>query len=90
MSREKIERVAEDRVAVIAYRVTREGDEVLEEATEDDPLVYLHGHSQIDGWLEKLLADREAGALFEVDLPPEARVDASASASSGPITSRRR
>jgi FKBP-type peptidyl-prolyl cis-trans isomerase SlyD len=57
-------------VVSLAYTLTSEG-EVVETATADDPLDYLHGAENIVPGLEAALAGRQVGDRFTVTLSPD-------------------
>ncbi len=69
MAKGSLDRVGVDRVAVVAYRLTRADGEAVEEVSADAPLVYLHGHAQIPASLEDALEDRAVGKAFEAEVP---------------------
>lgn len=71
MTREQALKVEENRVVTLAYTLSEVGGEVLDRATESDPVVYLHGHGSLVPALEEALAGREVGEKFELELPPE-------------------
>ncbi|MGE0791342.1 MAG: hypothetical protein AB7S26_37050 [Sandaracinaceae bacterium] len=76
MSAYRVQRIEPGNVAVIAYRLVRDDDgreELLEEATDEQPLVYLHGGDQIAEHLQRAFEGKEVGARFEteVDAVPE-------------------
>lgn len=45
--------------------------EVTDGSRNDEPLSYIHGHSQIVPGLEQALEGREPGDHFQVQVPPE-------------------
>src|SRR5687768_7227079 len=71
MNRDQALKVEENRVVAVAYTLSEVGGEVLDRATEGDPVVYLHGHGNLVPALETALAGREVGEKFELELPPE-------------------
>jgi FKBP-type peptidyl-prolyl cis-trans isomerase SlyD len=70
-SRDKALKVEDNRVVTLAYTLSEAGGEVLDQATEKDPVVYLHGQGSLVPALEDALKGREAGEKFELDLAPE-------------------
>ncbi|GAL08921.1 peptidylprolyl isomerase [Photobacterium aphoticum] len=64
-------KVAKDIVVSLAYQVKTEDGVVVDQATVDAPLDYLHGHNNLIVGLETALEGREAGDKFEVTVAPE-------------------
>lgn len=64
-------KIEENRVVALTFTLTDTAGEVLDRATEDEPMLYLHGHGNVMDGLEKVLAGRGAGDAFEVELAPE-------------------
>ena len=64
-------KVAKDIVVSLAYQVKTEDGVVVDQATVDAPLDYLHGHNNLIVGLETALEGREAGEKFEVTVAPE-------------------
>jgi FKBP-type peptidyl-prolyl cis-trans isomerase SlyD len=64
------ERVAADSVVGIAYTLRLEGEQVIDEASSDDALEYLHGHSNIIPGLESALEGKHVGDVLAVEIPP--------------------
>ena len=62
--------IADNKVATVAYRLTVDG-EIIDEATADDPLEYLHGAENIVPGLEKALTGKKVGDKLTVTLQPE-------------------
>src|SRR5262249_6014193 len=71
MTRDQALKVEENRVVAVAYTLSEVGGEVLDTATPEDPVVYLHGHANLVPALENALAGREPGEKFEIELSPE-------------------
>ena len=65
-----VDQIKNDVVATIAYKLTVDG-EVLDEATADDPLEYLHGHENIISGLERELTGKRVGDSLTVTLGPD-------------------
>ena len=57
-------------VVTMAYTLTVDG-EVVEEATAEDPMYYVHGHENIVPGLEVALAGKSVGTKLSVTLSPE-------------------
>jgi len=57
-------------VVTMAYTLTVDG-EVVEEATTEDPMYYLHGHENIVPGLEAALVGKTVGTKLSVTLSPE-------------------
>ncbi|MGF1467588.1 MAG: peptidylprolyl isomerase [Sandaracinaceae bacterium] len=62
--------VGDECVATLALRVLDDDGTLLEEATEAEPLAYLHGHGNLVPGLESALAGRTAGDELRVTLAP--------------------
>lgn len=62
--------VAKDTVVTFHYTLTDKGGQVLDSSQGSDPLVYLHGYSQIVPGLENALVGKAAGAAFKVEVSP--------------------
>ncbi len=63
--------VAKDRVVKIAYTLRSSDGEVLDEATEDDALYYLHGHQNLLPKFEENLEGATPGDARSFVLSPE-------------------
>lgn len=63
--------IADDTVASVIFVMSDDAGEVLDLATRDNPMRYLHGHRQILPGLEKALASKRAGDRFHIDVAPE-------------------
>jgi FKBP-type peptidyl-prolyl cis-trans isomerase SlyD len=64
-------KIEDDRVVALTFTLTDTTGEELDRATEDGPLLYLHGHGNVMEGLEKALAGRGTGDPFEIELAPE-------------------
>jgi FKBP-type peptidyl-prolyl cis-trans isomerase SlyD len=62
--------VAKDTVVTFHYTLTDKGGQVLDSSQGTDPLVYLHGYSQIVPGLENALVGKAAGSAFKVEVAP--------------------
>lgn len=62
--------ISDGMVVSIAYTMKVEGEEI-EDATVDDPLVYLHGAENIVPGLEDALTGKKVGDKFNIKLQPE-------------------
>lgn len=62
--------VAKDTVVTFHYTLTDKGGQVLDSSQGSDPLVYLHGYSQIVPGLENALVGKAAGSAFKVEVAP--------------------
>lgn len=65
-----VNRIADGVVVSLAYKLTVDG-EVIDEATNADPLEYLHGADMIVPGLEAVLAGKQSGDKVHVTLPPD-------------------
>ena len=63
--------ITKNSVVAFAYTLTDDGGEVIDSADTQNPLAYLHGHSQLIPGMENALAGREVGDSFSIVLPPE-------------------
>ncbi len=54
----------------INYKLTNDQGEVLDQSTPDQPLVYLHGFSNIIVGLENALTGKSVGDKFQVSISP--------------------
>lgn len=64
-------KIETDRVVALTFTLTDGTGEVLERATDAEPMLYLHGHGNVMDGLEQALEGRAAGDAFEVELSPE-------------------
>lgn len=62
--------VAKDTVVSFHYTLTDKAGEVLDSSQGGQPLVYLHGYSQIVPGLENALLGKAAGSAFKVAVEP--------------------
>ena len=62
--------VEDDKVILITY-VLRNSDGELLDSSEDSPLPYLHGHSNLVPGLERQLAGLSKGDTIQVEVSPE-------------------
>ena len=62
--------ITQDKVADIDYKLTVDG-ELIDQSGENDPLTYLHGHSNIIPGLERALEGKAAGDRVQVTVQPE-------------------
>lgn len=63
--------IGKDKVVAIHFKLSEQGDGVLEDSHEDGPMVYLHGHGGLIDGLEQALAGKQAGDHVSVTLAPE-------------------
>ena len=64
------ETIQDGLIVSLAYTLTVE-DEVIEEATEEDPLDYLHGAENIVPGLEEALKGKRVGEKLSITLQPQ-------------------
>lgn len=64
-------RIADGKVVSIAYKLQNSQGQLLEEATPDDPMLYLHGHDNMVPGLEKELAGKAVGDRVITVVSPE-------------------
>ncbi|GAA5502736.1 trigger factor [Deinococcus xinjiangensis] len=62
--------VAKDKVVDLDYKLTVQG-EVIDQSEAGEPLVYLHGHSNIIPGLERALEGKAVGDTLQVTVQPE-------------------
>lgn len=62
--------VAKDTVVTFHYTLSDKGGQVLDSSQGGQPLVYLHGYSQIVPGLENALLGKAVGAAFKVAVEP--------------------
>ena len=65
-----VNRIADGVVVSLAYTLTVDG-QVIDEATNADPLEYLHGADMIVPGLEAVLEGKQSGDKVHVTLPPD-------------------
>jgi len=65
-------KIEDGTVVSFHYTLTGDAGDTLDSTRDrDEPMLYLHGSSNIITGLEKALDGREAGETFEVTVPPE-------------------
>jgi len=63
--------IANDMVVSIDYRLHNSDGELLDSSEGNEPLTYLHGHSNIVPGLEEALTGKAKGDEVSVNVPPE-------------------
>ncbi|MFZ1756076.1 MAG: peptidylprolyl isomerase [Caldilineaceae bacterium] len=63
--------ITKNSVVAFAYTLTDDDGAVIDSADTQNPLAYLHGHSQLIPGMEKALGGRDVGDQFSIDLLPE-------------------
>lgn len=63
--------VAKNKVISIAYTLRTSGGDLIDESTAEEPLLYLHGASNIVPGLEKKLEGADVGATVSAVVPPD-------------------
>src|SRR5262245_33034346 len=63
-------RIAKDSVVAFEYTLKNDAGEVVDESGKE-PLLYMHGHSQIVPGLEAALAGKSAGDHLQVKIEPK-------------------
>lgn len=63
--------VTADTVPSVIFVLSNDAGEVVDLATRESPLRYLHGHHAILTGLEKALENKKIGERFHVDVQPE-------------------
>lgn len=64
-------RIGTSAVATLQYTLRDDGGTVLDASGDDAPLVYLHGHGNLIGGLERALEGLAAGDTLAVSVEPE-------------------
>lgn len=67
----RADKVVKDTVPSVIFVLSNDAGEVLDLATRDNPMRYLHGHGQILKGLEKGLDGLGIGERIHLDVPPE-------------------
>ena len=62
--------IADNVVASLRYKLTDSQGEILDEATQAEPFVYLHGANNIIPGLENALLGKQTDDQLEVTIPP--------------------
>ena len=62
--------ITKDKVVDLDYKLTVH-NEVIDQSEPGEPLVYLHGHSNIIPGLEKALEGKTVGDSMQVTVTPE-------------------
>jgi len=63
--------ITKNSVVAFAYTLTDDDGAVIDSADTQNPLAYLHGHSQLIPGMENALSGRAAGDRFSIVLSPE-------------------
>jgi FKBP-type peptidyl-prolyl cis-trans isomerase SlyD len=63
--------IGDKSVVTIHYTLTDDAGEVLDNSRDGDPMVYLHGASNIISGLENELTGKTTGATLKVTVAPE-------------------
>lgn len=63
--------IAKDTVPSVIFVLSNDEGEVLDLATYDNPMRYLHGHDMILRGLEHALEGKKVHDHFHIDVPPE-------------------
>ncbi len=63
--------ISENSVVAIEYTLKGDDGQVIDTSEGREPLVYLHGHSNIIPGLEKAIEGKAPGDELEVTVPPE-------------------
>ncbi len=65
------EKVEQDVVVTLQYKLSLDDGELVEESEQDDPLMYLHGHQNIIPGLEEALEGMSIGEKKNIIVEPE-------------------
>lgn len=63
--------IAQHAVASLRYTLTDSQGDILDEATNEEPFVYLHGANNIIPGLENALVGKQKNDQLQVTIPPE-------------------
>ncbi len=63
--------VSNDQVVSIAYTLTNDEGDVLDQGSQQEPLAYLHGHGNLVVGVEEVLEGKAIGDSISCDVPPE-------------------
>ena len=63
-------KITDNSVVSIHYTLSNDTGAILDQSTEDNPLIYLHGKGNIVAGLEKALTGKTAGTKLDVTVPP--------------------
>ena len=55
----------------LVFQMKDESGKVWDEATEKEPLEYVHGKKQLLNVLEAAMTGKKAGETFSIEIPPE-------------------
>lgn len=64
-------KITQNSVVTLQYTLTDDSNEVLDQSSASDPLIYLHGTGSIIPGLEQALEGRVAGDQLNVTVKPE-------------------
>ena len=64
-------KIEKNAVVSVHYTLTDDDGQTLDSSAGSDPLVYLHGASNLIPGLEKEMTDRTVGDAFKCDIAPE-------------------
>ncbi len=63
-------KITDNSVVSIHYTLSNDTGAILDQSTEDNPLIYLHGKGNIVAGLEKALTGKTTGTKLDVTVPP--------------------
>jgi FKBP-type peptidyl-prolyl cis-trans isomerase SlyD len=63
--------IQDGKVAKLAFKLTDDDGDTIDEATAEDPISYLHGAGNLVPGLEAALQGKGAGATVKITVPPE-------------------
>jgi len=64
-------KITENSVVSILYKLSNDAGTILDQSTEDNPLIYLHGHGNIVIGLENALTGKTIGDTLDVTVTPD-------------------
>ena len=64
-------KITQNKVATLSYTLKNDDGEILDQADENSPFLYMHGSGGIIKGLETALEDKAVGDDFHVIIPPE-------------------
>lgn len=64
-------KIEKNKVATLTYTLKNDDEQILDQADENNPFLYMHGVGGIIPGLEKALEDKQTGDSFHVSILPE-------------------
>lgn len=64
-------KITKNKIATLAYTLKNDNDQILDQADENQPFLYMHGAGGIIPGLERALENKQPGDTFHVSILPE-------------------